>query len=204
MKVLIVQYLPAGEKSSTKKLLDTAFAILKSKKMDIEVLDIARDMPDLLTPEMIAVYYERNYGGQKVSAERLGYMAKMDRMTAQVKAADLLVVASPMYNFSQPAALKAWFDAVLQKGETWDFAPTGGYAGLMKGKKALFVSTSGGVYEAGHPYEHCVSLTKIHLGFMGFESEAVTAGGLSQFPDKAPAAITEAQEKIKVLLGKWI
>ncbi len=108
-----------------------------------------------------------------------------------------------MYNFSQPAALKAWFDSVMQKGVTWDFAPTGGYAGLMKGKKALFLSTSGGQYDAGNPYEHCVSLTKVHLGFMGFEAEAITAGGINQFPDKAPAAIAQAQEKVRSLLAQW-
>ena len=163
---------------------------------------MTKDLPDFLSPERIAVYYERNYGGQKVSAERLAYMAKMDRMTAQLKEADLVVVASPMYNFSQPAALKAWFDSVMQKGETWDFAPTGGYAGLLKGKKALIISTSGGAYEPGHPYEHFLTLTKIHLGFMGFETEAVTAGGLNQFADKAPALIAEAQERIRTLLDQ--
>ena len=204
MKILVVQYLPAEEKSNTKKLLDTALEVFRSRKADVEVLDIAKDLPDLLTPERISVYYERNYGGQKISSERAACMAKMDRMVAQLKAADMLVVASPMYNFSQPAALKAWFDAVLQKGATWDFAPTGGYMGLMKGKKALFISTSGGMYEAGHPYEHCVSLTKVHLGFMGFEAEAVTDGGLNQFADKAAVLIAEAQEKIRILLGKWL
>jgi FMN-dependent NADH-azoreductase len=203
MKVLVVQYLAAGEKSSTKKLLDAALDLFKTKKVDLEVLDLVKDLPDLFTSERIGVYYERNYGGQKVSAERTAFMVKMDRMTAQLMSADMLIVASPMYNFSQPAALKAWFDSVMQKGKTWDLGPSG-YTGLMKGKKALFISSSGGAYEAGHPYEHCVSLTKIHLGFMGFEAEAVTAGGLNQFPDKAPVLIAEAQEKIKVLLGKWL
>jgi FMN-dependent NADH-azoreductase len=202
MKVLVVQYLPAGEKSNTKKILDAALTFLNTKKADLEVLDLAKDLPDLLTTERVGVYYERNYGGQKVSAEREACMVKMDRMTAQLMSADMLIVASPMYNFSQPAALKAWFDSVLQKGRTWDMGPSG-YVGLMKGKRALFISSSGGVYEAGNPYEHCVSLTKVHLGFMGFEAQAITAGGLNQFPDKAPAAIVEAQEKIKALLGKW-
>ena len=203
MKILIVQYLPAGAKSNTKKLLDAALAVFKPRKADVEVLDLVQDLPDLFTPERISVYYDRNYGGQKVSAQRSAFMAKMDRMTAQLKSADILIVASPMYNFSQPAAVKAWFDSVMQKGQTWDLGPSG-YTGLMKGRKALFISSSGGAYEAGNPYEHCVSLTKVHLGFMGFEAESVTAGGLNQFPDKAPAVIAEAQEKIRALLGKWL
>ncbi|MBF0331278.1 MAG: NAD(P)H-dependent oxidoreductase [Candidatus Omnitrophica bacterium] len=204
MKVLIVQYLPGGESSNTKKLLDAALAVLKSGKADIETLDLVKDLPDFFTPERIGVYYERNYGGQQVSVQKMGYMAKMDRMAAQLKAADMLILAAPMYNFSQPAAVKAWFDSVMQKGVTWDLNPGVGYVGLLKGKKALFLSTSGGQYEAGHPYEHCISLTKVHLGFMGFETETVTAGGINQFPDKAAGAIAQAQAKIRDVLGKWI
>ena len=205
MKALIVQYLPSGERSNTKKLLAAALDVLKARQVEVETLDLGKDLPDFFTPERISVYYERNYGGQKVSADRMALMAGMDRMAAQLKAADILVVASPMHNFSQPAPLKAWFDAVLQKGETWTFGPGGSYVGLMKGKKALFLSTSGGTYEgAAQAYEHCVSLTKIHFGFMGFDAEAVAVGGINQFPDKAPAAIASAQEKIREVLAKWL
>jgi FMN-dependent NADH-azoreductase len=204
MKVLIVQYLPGQDRSNTKKLLDAALAVLKTKKVDIEILDLLQDVPDLFTPERIGVYYERNYGGQKVSAEKMGFMAKMDRMTAQLKSADLLILASPMHNFSQPAAVKGWFDSVMLKGETWDLNLGVGYVGLMKGKRALFLSTSGGQYDAGNPYEHCVSLTKVHLGFMGFEAESVTAGGINQFPDKAAGAIVQAQDRIREILFKWV
>jgi FMN-dependent NADH-azoreductase len=179
-------------------------AVLKEKRSAVEVLDLTQDVPDLLSPERIGVYYERNYGGKKVPAERAACMGRMDRMTAQLKGADMLIVAAPMYNFSQPASLKAWFDSVMQKGQTWDMAPAGGYVGLMKGKKALFLSSSGGVYDQGNPYEHCVSLTKVHLGFMGFEAEAVTAGGVNQFADKAPGFILEAQGRVKTLLEAWL
>ncbi len=204
MKVLIVPYLPSGDRSNTRKLLDAALSVLKVKKVNIETLDLTKDLPDFFTAERIGVYYERNYGGQQVSAQKMECMAEMDRMAAQLKAVDMVIVASPMYNFSQPAAVKAWFDSVMQKGITWDLNPGIGYVGLMKGKKALFLSTSGGQYEAGHPYEHCVSLTKVHFGFMGFETEAVTAGGINQFPDKASAAIAQAQDRIKDILRKWL
>ncbi|MFH0753901.1 MAG: NAD(P)H-dependent oxidoreductase [Candidatus Omnitrophota bacterium] len=203
MNVLIVHYLPGGDRSNTKKLLDAAMALLKTRQAHVQVLDLVQDVPDFFSPERLGVYYARNYGGQEVSDENKACMARMDRMTDQLKSADILVVAFPMYNFSQPAAVKAWFDSVMQKGLTWDMGPTG-YVGLLKGKKALALVTSGGQYDAGNPYEHCVSLTKVHLGFMGFETEVVTAGGINQFPDKASAVLEQAQGKVKDLLRQWV
>jgi len=204
MKALIVSYCPRGKESRTQQLVDHAVSLLKAGKAEIEVLDIAKDVPDLLTPDRVSAYYRRNYAGEKLQERESALMAGMDRMTAQVKAADLVVVASPMYNFSQPSVVKAWFDAVMQKGQTWDIAPQG-YVGLMKGKKALAIATSGGVYEgqmAG--WEHCVSLSKVHFMFMGYETEAVIAMGMNMYPEKEKDILAEAQKNIGVILQRWL
>ena len=41
----------------------------------------------------------------------------MDRMTEQLKSADIVAIAYPMNNFSMPAPVKAWFDSVMLKGK---------------------------------------------------------------------------------------
>jgi FMN-dependent NADH-azoreductase len=46
-------------------------------------------------------------------------LSKMDRMAAQLKSADIVVVVFPMYNFSMPAIVKARFDSVMQNGVTF-------------------------------------------------------------------------------------
>lgn len=96
-------------------------------------------------------------------------MTKMDAMTGQIKSADIVVVAFPMHNFSTPAPVKAWFDSVMLKGQTWD-ASDGKYFGLMNGKKALVLVSSGGFYtnEPMIHWEHALSLAKIEFQFMGF------------------------------------
>jgi FMN-dependent NADH-azoreductase len=43
----------------------------------------------------------------------------MDRMTTQLKSANIIVVAFPMYIFSMPTIVKAWFDSVMQRGVTF-------------------------------------------------------------------------------------
>jgi len=131
-------------------------------------------------------------------------IAKMDRMTAQLKAADIVIVAFPMHNFGLPAPVKAWFDSILLKGQTWDMNASG-FVGLMKGKKALILNTSGGSYEgpmAG--WEHAVSLARTEFTFMGFDAiEAITASGLNANPAQAPAVIATAVAKINDLVARW-
>ncbi len=204
MKALIVKYLPGGSISNTRKLLEAAEEFLRSRKAQVETLDLTQDWPDFFTPERLAIYYERNYGGMTVSPERKAIIAKMDRMTGQLKGADILVLAYPMHNFSFPAPVKAWFDSVMQKGETWDIGPSG-FVGLLKGKKALVLTSSGGVYEGPMvAWEHSESLAKVELGFMGLEAETVTAAGMNKFPDKVDATIAAAQKKALAVLEKWL
>lgn len=203
MKTLVVTYLPRGDRSRTKQLADYAAAFLKSKKASVEILDIARDLPDLLTPDRLSAYYARNYAGERLSAKEQSLLKKMDAMTGQLKRADSLVVAYPMYNFSQPAIVKAWFDSVMQKGETWDMAQ-GAYVGLLKGKKALILSSSGGVYEGDLAFlEHSASLSKVHLEFMGYETETVTAAGINRYPEKEMEILSGAKMKIQAVLNRW-
>ncbi|MEI6437828.1 MAG: NAD(P)H-dependent oxidoreductase [Candidatus Omnitrophota bacterium] len=204
MKVLIVNYCPRGERSRTKVLSDHAAACLKARKAVLEVLDLASDIPDLLTPERVAAYYRRNYAGETLNGKDTALLAKMDRMTDQLVAADLVVVAYPMYNFSQPAIVKAWFDSVMQKGKTWDLTPTG-YAGLLKGRKALIVTTSGGAYDGDMAFlEHSVSLSRVHFGFMGHETGSVIGAGINRYPEKEAEILAKAKTEIETVLSGFV
>ncbi len=201
-KTLIVSYLARGERSNTKKILDAFSLCIKGSS--VETLDLCKILPDFFTPDRLSVYYERNYGGQKIEPGREALMKKMDEMAAQLKSADILVIASPMNNFSYPAPLKAYFDSVMQKGVTWTIGPDG-YEGLMKGKKALVITSSGGVYEnESAVYDHFTGLARANLGLMGFEPiEVVSAAGLNMFPEKAAGIIEEACIKISAIAGAW-
>jgi len=106
-------------------------------------------------------------------------------MTDQLKSADVVVVAYPMNNFSMPAPVKAWFDSVMLKGQTW-YAKDGSYIGLMNGKKAIAIVTSGGIYEKEPmaSWEHALSLTKIEFQFMGYSDvRGILAGGMNAGED---------------------
>lgn len=94
-----------------------------------------------------------------------------DQLIAEVRSADLLVIATPMYNFGVPSALKAWIDHVVRIGETFSYDGTG-FAGLLGGRKAVIVAAYGaGGYLDGGPFagaDFLVPYLRFLLGFLGF------------------------------------
>src|SRR5665647_989272 len=103
MKTLIISYLPRGERSKTKQILD---AFLENATGETEQLDLNKDVPDLFLPENLSAYYRRNYAGEELSEIDKKHLEKMDKMTEQFLNADKIVLAYPMYNFSLPAVVK--------------------------------------------------------------------------------------------------
>ena len=85
---------------------------------------------------------------------------------AKLNAADILVLTTPMWNFSVPAILKAWMDQVVSPGLTFSIGP-GGVKPLHKLKKVVVLAASGGAYEANDERNNFTSQIKTLFGFIG-------------------------------------
>jgi len=201
MKTLVVKYLPSGANSKTKKLLDLFLNGIKGK--DIEVVDLLEEPMPIFDEESVQAYYKRNYNGQKLNENEARLLEQNDHLVAQLKSADILVMAYPMHNFSMPAAVKAYLDAVIMKGETFEPGKK-----LMAGRKALTLFTSGGVYsEDSFNFEYpnwdtIRLLAKVNFGFMGFnESETISTSLRDE--EKAEERLLEAKKKIHQIVQKW-
>jgi FMN-dependent NADH-azoreductase len=72
-----------------------------------------------------------------------------DDLIAELKAADHIVIGTPMFNFSIPAVLKAYIDQIVRVGVT--VSPKN--VGLLTGKKATIILASGGDFGPGSPVE---------------------------------------------------
>lgn len=202
MKTLMVTYLPRGERSYTKKLADAFLEGIKNQP--IESLDLLKDIPGFFMETSLEAYIQRNYMGQKLDAVHQKAIATMDRMTAQFKGADIVVLATPMHNFSLPGCVKTYFDSILLKGETWDIQD-GKFIGLMTKKKALILLASGGIYEGPMAsWEHAVSLARVEFQLMGFSDiRAVTASGMNAGKRQPEEIVAEAQEKVRAITREW-
>lgn len=81
-----------------------------------------------------------------------------DQFIAEIKAADVIVLGSPMFNWSIPSALKAYLDQVIRANETVKMRPDdpqNPYRGLLKDKKVYLLFSRGNAgYEPGEYYAH--------------------------------------------------
>lgn len=90
------------------------------------------------------------FSGRSQTAEQIQAWEDARAVFDQFAAADALVFNIPMWNAGVPHALKHWIDIVTQPGWSFGFDPVSGYFGLLEGKQALAIHTSG-VYAPGVP-----------------------------------------------------
>jgi len=88
----------------------------------------------LSSPKMLAA-------GQPPGAARLS-----EQLIREVEDADVLVVGTPMNNFTVPSVLKAWIDQILRVGRTISTLPTGEKVGLLQDRPVYIGIASGGVF----------------------------------------------------------
>lgn len=211
MKTLIVKYLPNG-RSRTKKMLEAFLEEVSGS--EIEELDLCSDVPDLFSVAALEGYFGRITKAIPRDVP-IPALAKMDRMTAQLKSCDIVVLATPMYNFSLPATVKAWFDSVMLQGDTFVPNPKGAFLGLMSGKKALVLMTAFGTYSKGDgtvgslfgpTYEHGFSLAKLEFKFMGFSDiRGVLGEGMSpsKGEDVKARLLEESIVQVRSIAQEW-
>lgn len=83
---------------------------------------------------------------EKRSAEMRQALAWSDTAIAELKAADLIVIGAPMYNYGLPGVLKAWLDQVIRIGGTFTFDLARGdwpIEPIMQGKRLVVLSSRG-------------------------------------------------------------
>ncbi|EUJ23787.1 acyl-ACP phosphodiesterase [Listeria grandensis FSL F6-0971] len=131
-------------------------------------------------------------------------LTAFDALTQQFMDADRYVIVSPLWNLGIPPMLKAYFDTVVVAGKTFRYTQSGP-EGLLKGKKALQIHGSGGVYSTGdsdlethgEPYINTI------LNFVGVETlPSVFVEGVDYDPTRKDeilnAAIEESVRRIQL------
>lgn len=132
------------------------------------------------------------------SAEQQALVAVSDGLVAELAAADVLVLAVPMYNFGIPSTLKAYFDRVARAGVTFKYTETGP-VGLLSGKKAYVLAARGGMYQ-GTAKDSQTAYLKDFLSFIGIDDVTfVYAEGLNMGDANRAAALAAAEQQIALL-----
>ncbi|WP_322802720.1 FMN-dependent NADH-azoreductase [Vibrio alfacsensis] len=116
----------------------------------------------------------------------------------EIKTADTLIIAAPMYNFTIPTQLKNWIDLIARAGVTFKYTENG-VQGLIEGKKAIVVTTRGGIHK-DLPTDTMTPYLRTVLGFIGItDVEFVYAEALNMGEDAATKGMTEAQSQLETM-----
>ncbi len=114
-----------------------------------------------------------------------------DALIAELKAADVIVIGLPMYNFGLPSTLKAYFDHIGRAGHTFKYTEKGP-VGLLSGKKAYVFAARGGLY-TGTPRDTQTAYVRDFLAFIGItDAEFVYAEGLAISEEHKNASLARA------------
>ena len=126
-------------------------------------------------------------------------LALSDELINELQAHDVVVIAAPMYNFNIPTQLKNYFDLVARAGVTFRYTAEGP-EGLVKGKRAIVVSSRGGIHK-DTPTDLLVPYVKLFLGFIGItDVNFVFAEGVAYGPEVAEKAQSDAKAAIDGLV----
>ncbi len=176
--LLVIDSSPRREYSTSRKLT-AAFTDAWTAKHaggTVVVRDLWKtDLPFVDLPWIGGAYTPPEQHSPEVKAA----IKVSDDLIAEIMAADHIVIGTPMYNFSIPAILKAYIDHIVRLGVTFNQ----NYEGLVHGKTATVIMTSGGQYGPGAYTEaHNVATPYLKqiLGFIGITDVTVSmAGGTS-------------------------
>ncbi len=156
---------------------------------------VTRDLADGIT-FIDSNWIEANFTspGERTSEQR-AVLAYSDVLLNEIKAADVLVLGTAIYNFGVPAALKAWIDMIVRAQEAFRYG-SDGPMGLLQGKSAYITIVSGGT-KSGSDVDFAWPYLKHILGFIGIHDVKLIDSDLSGVDPEAADKI--ALEKIQIL-----
>lgn len=129
------------------------------------------------------------------SVDERDALARSDVLTDELLAADVLVMAAPMYNFAIPSTLKAWLDHVLRAGITFKYTPTGPQ-GLLTGKRAFVLTARGGIH-MGATSDHQEPYLRQVMAFIGIHDVTfIHAEGLNMSSDFHEKGLNQAKAQL--------
>ena len=199
--LLAIQASPRSARSQSRALGADFVALWKASHPDgiVSALDLAETQPDLVTEAWVEGAFTAPDVQSPAAREA---MATSDRFVAQLLSATEIVIATPMYNLSIPAVLKAWIDQIVRVGRTFAFEG-GAFKGLARATRVTVIVTSGSDFRPGTPaegYNFVEPYLKALFGFIGIpDVRFVYAPNMNLDEPARSEVLAEARQTLKAL-----
>lgn len=177
------------QNSTTRDLSDRIVRALGANRI------IRRDLATPL-PLITETWVEANFTpAENRDALQRDVLSLSDALVDELQRADTIVIGLPIYNFSVPAAFKAWLDLIARAGLTFKYTENGP-VGLLQGKRAVLAVASGGT-AVGSELDFATGYARHVLGFVGITEVDIIAA--DQMAVNADAALANAYQAIETL-----
>jgi FMN-dependent NADH-azoreductase len=202
-KILLIESSPRGSDSYSHHAARSIVNELQRRNPGAKV--IVRDLAQSPPPHVGQAFITGLYAApEQRTPEQAKAIALSDALIDELFAADMIVLAVPMHNFSPPSTLKAWIDHITRAGRTFSYS-SNGPDGLLKGKRAIVVLASGGVYSNGpaKPFDFTEPYLRTVLGFIGItDVEVVRVEGVANSAIGPEKALASARTQSKHVLAQ--
>lgn len=196
-KVLVLKSSILAGYSQSSQLADFYIEQAKAKGDVVTVRDLAANPIPVLDGELVGALRPSD---APLTPRQQDALALSDELIAELQAHDVIVMAAPMYNFNIPTQLKNYFDLVARAGVTFRYTEAGP-EGLVKGKRAVILSSRGGIHK-DTPSDLLTPYVTLFLGFIGItDVNFVFAEGIAYGPEVATKATSDAKDAIKQIVA---
>lgn len=194
LKIQTSLFSESGQSSQLAERLATQW-LSANPRGRVVTRDLSREPVPHLTAERFQAFLAKP---EARSAEQREVVEFSDTLIQELQDADVIVLTAPMYNFSIPSSLRAYFDHIARSGVTFRYTANGP-EGLIKGKKVYVIVTRGGFYEAANDTQ--TAYLRQFLGFVGLSDvEFIYAEGLALGAESVEKNLSTARHTIAKLL----
>ena len=186
------------QKSVSRMLADEMVAALGARKSSVNVIN--RDLAAGIGIVNAAWIEAERTSEENRTPDQRALLTQSDALVAELQAADDIVIATPIYNFSVPAALKAWIDLICRDKITFVYE-NDSPRGLLSNKRATVIVTSGGTL-AGKDIDFTTSYIRHILGFIGVDD--VTMIDVTGLSKNRSRVIADARKQISVVSARQL
>ncbi len=192
--ILHVDCSPRIGASFSRRLGGELMARLATLHPDARIVtrDLAADPPPYVDEgRAIAMLMPREQRGEPEAAA----LACSETLIGELEASDMLVISTPMHNYSVPAPLKAWIDHVVRIRRTFRSTPEG-KIGLLRDRPTIVVTASGGFHssEPARQPDYLTPYLRAILATIGIRDVAFhNLEGMGRGPDAVARALDGAR-----------
>lgn len=200
MNVLVIKANNRPDGISTRMYETFMDTIKDAKNLEVVNYDLFNEDMPYLGQELFDAFGKLQAGVELNDYEKRLLTAKQ-KAKDLTSAADVIVLAFPLWNLTPPARLHTYIDYIAEAGFAFKYSPEGDLIQMLEGKKAIVLCAKGGIYST--PERAAMDMTVSYIknlfaGMFGIDIiEEVIIEGHNAFPDKAEEILEKGLQEVK-------